>query len=103
MNTQTFKLNQQQVHELDIIFFAYAKDFVNDDTTQCIDFINNTLTINDNILLILINIMCGHVGNTVYKTEFTDLYSSILDEFTKQDKHNVIQSIMTYGIQQPII
>jgi len=103
MKTQAFSLNYKQLHEIDIILFAFKDVFVyNDLTSNQIDFENNMLFINDKSLFNLINILSWHTDINI-KTSFTELYNSILDEFTKQDCNNIIQAIIPFGIQQTIL
>lgn len=102
MKTQTFKLNGTQIHELDIIFLAF-KNELHVDASKCIDFVNNTLSVDDDILAIIVGILSSHTCPDNTETKFTELYNGILDAFTKQDRNNVIQPIIPHGMEQIMI
>ena len=85
--TQTFRLTQKQIHELEGIIDTSNKVGL---VTE-FNFDENTVTLADTTLNTVLELVCSAENN------------ELLDAFTKQDAHDVIKQFETFAIQEPII
>lgn len=101
MKKQEFKFNSRQINDLNMIIETIPSNRTVL-LSKSIDFDKLTMTIDDDTLEFLVSV----ISESTEKKSYIDgklFYDDILDVFTKQDAHNVIQSIIPQGLELPII
>jgi hypothetical protein len=101
MKKQVFKFNSRQIHDLNMIIETISSNR-SVLLSKSLNFEDLTMTIDDDNLKFLVSV----ISESTERRSHIDgrlLYDDILDVFTKQDGHNVIQPIIPQGIELPII
>ncbi len=101
MKKQEFKFNSRQINDLNMIIETIPSNRTVL-LSKSIDFDKLTITIDDDSLEYLVSVISEGTEKKSY-IDGRPLYDDILDVFTKQDGHNVIQSIIPQGLELPIL
>lgn len=99
MRDQVFKFNSRQLNDLNMVIETTSGNRIML-LSSCIDF--DKLTLSDDNTRFLVETLSELTGK-LSNIDNRPLFDDILDVFTKQDNHNVIQPIAQCGIEQPII
>jgi len=101
MRDQVFKFDSRQLNHLSFIIDTTSGNRIML-LSGCIDFDKLTITLSDDNMRFIVETLSEFTGK-LSNIDNVPLFDDILDVFTKQDNHNVIQPIVSCDIEQPII